>query len=500
MTDGQLLACFVARRDEAAFAALVGRHGPMVWGVCRRVLGSVHDAEDAFQASFLVLARKAASIASRELLANWLYGVAHRTALKARSAAVRRHARERQLGNLPEPPAARPGLEPDALALLDQELGRLADKYRAPVVLCDLEGRTRAEAARHLGVPEGTVAGRLARARRLLAQRLSRRGVALSVPALVAGVFPQAAPACVPAALTSAAVRAACGFMSGQATAGSGRAVALAGAVLRALWLTRLKVAAGCVLVLTLAAVAGGEWARQQAAASQGPAVQKEATPRGADRRPGTGAAQKAGKAEKAKPAPSIEEAIPELRDVAAVLATKPVSRIKQPTTFCTGFRFRFPYGPPGAAITYTVDRPDNHYVWPPKVDPSTPEGRKAIYQTLRDAQKGGHFTMDGDKLLVFGGARVVPFRFDDERVRKAWPDMFVRVPRTRFAEFIKRQHAAARANAGPVEGSYTLPLGQSSYFAALTGDGGVVILWIQRTSADFQYNVGHYLLVPAAP
>src|SRR5262245_51865366 len=105
MTDGQLLQCFVALRDEAAFAALVRRHGPMVMGVCRRILRNGHDAEDAFQATFLVLVRKAGSIASRELLANWLYGVACNTALKARAATVKRRARERQMTDVPEPEA-----------------------------------------------------------------------------------------------------------------------------------------------------------------------------------------------------------------------------------------------------------------------------------------------------------------------------------------------------------------------------------------------------------
>src|SRR5947207_4192769 len=121
-TDGQLLEEFLARREEAALAALVGRHGPMVWGVCRRVLPNHHDAEDAFQATFLVLVRKAASIASRELVANWLYGVAHQTALKARATAAKRKGRERQVTEMPEPAAAEQDLWQDLQPLLDAEL------------------------------------------------------------------------------------------------------------------------------------------------------------------------------------------------------------------------------------------------------------------------------------------------------------------------------------------------------------------------------------------
>ena len=186
LTDGQLLEDYISRRDEAAFAALVRRHGPMVWGVCRRVLRNHHDAEDAFQATFLVLVRKAASIASRELLANWLYGVAHQTALKARATAAKRKGRERQVTEMPEPAVTEQDLWRDLQPLLDEELSRLPDKYRVVIVLCDLEGKTRKEAARQLGCPEGTVAGRLARARTMLAKRLARRGLALSGGALAA--------------------------------------------------------------------------------------------------------------------------------------------------------------------------------------------------------------------------------------------------------------------------------------------------------------------------
>src|SRR5205823_3225276 len=176
LADGQLLEDYLSRRDEAALAALVLRHGPMVWGVCCRVLRNHQDAEDAFQVTFLVLVRKAASVKPRELLANWLYGVAHQTALKARATAAKRRARERQVMEMPEPEVAPQDLWHDLQPLLDQELSRLPDKYRIPIVLCDLEGKTRREAARRIGCPEGTVAGRLARARRMLAKRMARHG------------------------------------------------------------------------------------------------------------------------------------------------------------------------------------------------------------------------------------------------------------------------------------------------------------------------------------
>src|SRR5438445_3916328 len=128
LSDGQLLEDFVRRRDEAALAVLVRRHGPMVWGVCRRVLRNLHDAEDAFQATFLVLVRKAASVVPRQMVANWLYGVAHQTALKARATTVKRRAREKQVATMPEPAVERQDLWDDLRSLLDQELSRLPDK------------------------------------------------------------------------------------------------------------------------------------------------------------------------------------------------------------------------------------------------------------------------------------------------------------------------------------------------------------------------------------
>jgi RNA polymerase sigma factor (sigma-70 family) len=219
LTDVQLLRDYVHRRDGAALSALVHRHGPMVWGVCRRVLGTLPDAEDAFQATFLVLVRRASSIAQPELVASWLYGVAHQTALKARSTLARRRARERRVADMPEPAAIERNRWTDLQPLLDEELSRLSRNSRAVIVLCDLEGKTRAETARQLGVAEGTVASRLARARAQLANRLSRRGVTISGGVLAATLVRVAAPAAVPGAVLENTIRVAGLFAAGPTAA-----------------------------------------------------------------------------------------------------------------------------------------------------------------------------------------------------------------------------------------------------------------------------------------
>jgi RNA polymerase sigma factor (sigma-70 family) len=259
LTDGQLLTCFIELRDEAAIAALVRRHSPMVWGVCRRVLASHHDAEDAFQATFLVLVRKAASVAPRELVGNWLYGVAHQTALKARATAARRQARERLMTAMPEREAAEQDLWDDLQPLLDRELSRLPDKYRAPIVLCDLGGKTRKEAAGQLGVPEGTLAARLARGRVMLAKRLARQGLALSGGSLALLLARNATQACASPAVMASTIKAAALYAAGSAAAAgatSANAAALTEGVLKSMLLAKLKVATAVILV-TAATVAG---------------------------------------------------------------------------------------------------------------------------------------------------------------------------------------------------------------------------------------------------
>ncbi len=255
LTDGQLLEHYISRCDEAALAALVRRHGPMVWGVCRRVLHNYHDAEDAFQATVLVLVRKAVSIMPREMVANWLYGVAHQTALKARATGAKRKERERQVTEMPEPAVAEQDLGRDLQPLLDEELSRLPDKYRAVIVLCDLECKTRKEAARQLGVPEGTVAGWLARARAMLAKRLAGRGVVLSGGALAVLLSQTVASAGVPSSLVSSTIKAATLFAAGQAAATgaiSVKVAALTQGVLTTMLLTKLKATTAALVIAGL--------------------------------------------------------------------------------------------------------------------------------------------------------------------------------------------------------------------------------------------------------
>jgi RNA polymerase sigma factor (sigma-70 family) len=278
-SDGELLRRFVAAGEESAFAALVRRHEAMVLGVCRRLLGDAHDAEDAFQATFLVLARRAASVRKHESVASWLYGVAYRVARKARQAASRRPAGERQVDAVsPSDPVAEAAWR-ELRPLLDVELSRLPLKYQAPLVLCYLEGRTNEEAARLLGWTKGTVSGRLARARELLRRRLAGRGLALpaaALPALLARGAEAAGPG-----LVETTVRA---VLTGGVPA---PAAALAEGVIRAMFLERMSLLAGAAVALALAVLGGDALGRRvragrdeaPAAGREGPAADKPRPP-----------------------------------------------------------------------------------------------------------------------------------------------------------------------------------------------------------------------------
>jgi RNA polymerase sigma factor (sigma-70 family) len=262
-TDGELLEAFVGHRDARALEALVRRHALMVWGVCRRTL-TYHDAQDAFQATFLVLVRRAASIRTRELLANWLYGVAHKTACKARQRAAIRATREPQMSTTPEPQAVESrdcGFGPEQREMLDEELNRLPEKYRTAIVLCDLEGQTRTEVARKVRAKEGTVASRLARGRALLARRLRRRGIALPAAALAAVFSSETGTAAVPVSLLTSTLSLAQtkgGIKAGAVAAETARALLLAEGVLRTMMLARLKTLAVVLFIVGLGTLGGG--------------------------------------------------------------------------------------------------------------------------------------------------------------------------------------------------------------------------------------------------
>src|SRR5262249_26221060 len=199
---------FAARRDETAFASLVARHGPMVLRVCRRVRGHEHDAEDAFQAAFLVLARHVGSIRKRDALAGWLHGVAYRTAMRVKRSAARRRNHEARLQTRrTDFKSVPPPTWDDVQAILDDEIQHLPDAYRAAFVLCALEGKSVPQAATELGVKPGTASSRLMRARRRLQQRLARRGIQLAALLAAVSVADSAGRAEVPALLARQVIR-----------------------------------------------------------------------------------------------------------------------------------------------------------------------------------------------------------------------------------------------------------------------------------------------------
>jgi RNA polymerase sigma factor (sigma-70 family) len=270
-TDACLLERFVAQQDGDAFAELIGRHGPLVLRVCRRILHRPHDVEDAFQATFLILARRAPSMRNQRSLAGWLYTVAQRVAWGLRAGSARRRGLEQPFADLQwveeELAASRSSTDSDPArlaqrreleAVIEQEVGRLPEKYRAPLILCDLRGRTHAEAAQELGLPPGSVSRHLERGRDLLRERLVRRGVGLGSTALAA-LLVDKAPAAVPTAWASTAAQAAVPAAAGSALpAGlvSDQAVSLSQGVLKAMWMKKLQTI--IVILLAFGLLAGG--------------------------------------------------------------------------------------------------------------------------------------------------------------------------------------------------------------------------------------------------
>ncbi len=240
-SDAELLGRFATQRDEAAFETLLRRHGPLVWSICRRVLAEEHAAEDAFQATFLVLVRKARSVSKQASIRSWLYAVALRVALRARQQEQLRRRREQ------ETPIRSPDEATwhDVRPILDEEIQRLPEKYRLPIILCYLEGQTNDEAARLLNCPRGTIATRLARARERLRCQLARRGVTLSAGSLAAMLTDNATSAAVPPLLLAQTAKA---VLMGAASVSI---TVLTEVVLHAMFLSKIKMASMFVLMVT---------------------------------------------------------------------------------------------------------------------------------------------------------------------------------------------------------------------------------------------------------
>jgi RNA polymerase sigma factor (sigma-70 family) len=262
LSDEELLEEFVEHRDEVAFAALVRRHGPMVWSICQRMLGHREDAEDAFQATFLVLASKAGSIGRPKQLANWLFGVARRAALNVRAIRARRARHEQSCPDLPEWTAITETPRDNVGAVME-ELARLPQKYRLPLLLCGLEGMTHAEASQYLGWPKGTVAGRLWRARELLRARLLRRGI-MTPAALTTILAAGASQTAVPPPLVAASVRSAMTLMiagkSGAAVVSPAATTLMRGIITKMFLAQTAKMAALVVALVVIMGGAGVAW------------------------------------------------------------------------------------------------------------------------------------------------------------------------------------------------------------------------------------------------
>lgn len=265
-TDELLLQRFATERDEAAFAELMRRHGPVVLGVCRRVLADANDVDDAFQATFLVLARKAGAIQRGEALGGWLCRVACRIAVTAKGDAARRRALERQAFEMKPSSSTTEAAWSELRPILDEEVDRLPKKYRVPVVLCYLEGKSHEEAARQLGWPKGTVAGRLARAREMLHRRLTRRGIHSAACGFALILSENPTTAAVPPTLFSTTLQSAITFSAGKTTAITS-AVILAEGAMRTMFVTKLKTAAGIVLAFGILGTGVGTYFHQTQAA-----------------------------------------------------------------------------------------------------------------------------------------------------------------------------------------------------------------------------------------
>jgi len=346
--DSTLLRRFLDRNDEAAFGILVNRHGAVVMRVCRQVLGNQEDAEDAFQATFLVLARKAATVRQGEALAAWLYRVAYHIAVQARSRSAKRQVHEKEVAAMRKEETVNLSDWDDVWPVLHEEVNQLPAKLRTPVVLCYLNGKTNEEAADQLNWPVGTVKTRLSQGRDVLRDRLSRRGVVIPFGLLGAALLAETqATAALPASLVAATVRAAALASAGQAAAVAGvsaQVATLADQAVATLFVGKLKtLAASVALSLGVAAGGVGVWSHhQQADETQQVAVNSRSVAVPVAKAPRTQAAA-------TDPAqPSVEQ---------------PSSRVdSQPSpAFGSTITVYPPAGAPGARPTASSSREDGH-------------------------------------------------------------------------------------------------------------------------------------------
>jgi RNA polymerase sigma factor (sigma-70 family) len=285
-TDQELLRDFSSRRDQAAFTILVKRHASMVLGICHRVLNHAQDAEDAFQATFLLLARKPTAIRKQTALASWLHSVAYRTAMRAKRDSARRRFHEKRVAPMARTPATSELALRELQALLDQEIERLAEKYKAPFVLCCLEGKSKTEAANELGWKVGTVSSRLAYARKFLQTRLSRRGVSLSAALGAVALTPDGASAAVPGLLIDGTVKAALEYATGKGALDgliSAEVASLVKGVAKSMAISKFKSALVLMLGMSIAATGIGTFTHHLLAESKGGET-TEAQPPSADK------------------------------------------------------------------------------------------------------------------------------------------------------------------------------------------------------------------------
>lgn len=313
-TDGRLLARFVSERDEAAFEELVQRHGAMVYGVCRRVLGNLQDAEDAFQAAFMVLAQNAGKLRKTESPAGWLHGIALRVALNAKRRAARRRERERQVVEMAEMSMTEAEQEKawrDTEGVLDEELSRMPEKLRAPLLLCYFENKTNEEAARELGWSDGELRGRLAKGREVLRGRLSRKGIVLGAAALFALISQKASAASVPPVCVASTVKAAAALAAGKALASgvlSAGAAALAAEAMKALLWAKIKIAAAAFAVSAVVLCGGALVLKEALTAGEGQGAAPQPVPlQAATAEPGGTAVAEPGPETAAAPADVVE-------------------------------------------------------------------------------------------------------------------------------------------------------------------------------------------------